>query len=1120
MEELKPQTPEADTSFLTRVVEIFLRGDVAIMIIVMAIAIGFIDLWLLPREEEPQIVVPMADIMVSAPGLTPNEVDERVAKRLEKLLNQIDGVEYVYAMSRPGGCVLTVRFYVGEDREASLVKLYTKLEANLDKVPPSVQSWVVKPVEIDDVPIVIATLYSQDPEHYGDHELRRIAEEIQHELQAIQDSNRVTVVGGRARRVRVILDPQQLASRNTSILQVARSLRASNFEMRAGAFDQQDREWQVDAGIFVQDARELEELVVNVHEGRPVYLRDVAEVIDGPEEPRSYTWIGFGPAAPRDQRTLVERYDLGVLPAVHIAVAKRKGANAVWVAARVKRRLRELRQTHLPDGVDCLLTRDYGLTANEKVGELVEGLVVAVLTVVGLIGVVIGWRPAIVIAIAIPVCYAFTLFFNLLVGYTINRVTMFALILALGLLVDDPITDVENIARYFAMRVLPPRESVLKAIQEVRPALILSTLAVIASFLPLSFITGMMGPYMAPMALNVPLTVVLSTFVAFLVTPWLAMVALRGSYGRQEEPYDVTRSPLYRLTRFLLGPILDRRWAAVAVLGGVLAVLLLAMILPLYRAVPLKMLPYDNKNEFQIVIDMPEGTTLEKTDAVARRFGDFLRTVREVRDYEVYVGTASPMDFNGMVRHYYLRQASHLADIRVNLVHKDHRKQQSHEIILRLRQPLEEIARQYGATIKIVEVPPGPPVIATITAEIYGPPDATYAELVDVARQVKQRMAREPGVVDVDTSGEEERDRWVFITDKPIAALSGVSTEQIAQTLRAALDGDLVSVLHIPGEVNPLWIEIRLPRAMRSAVDDLEEIYVIGADGKRVQLQALGHFERRPESQPVYRKNLQRVAYVFGEVAGRPPADAILDMELDRVEAGKPLPKRAPRDYRKRTWLRPGGGDPWQVPRGYRVVWNGEGEWKITLDVFRDLGLAFGAALLGIYAILMFQTGSVIMPLLIMLAIPLTLIGILPGFWGLNLMFGETIGGYDHVTFFTATAMIGMIALSGIVVRNSVVLIDFIQAAVDEGMALREAIIRSVAIRTRPIMLTAGTTLLANWVITLDPVFSGLAWAIIFGILTSTLFTIVVVPTVYWLLFQKTWEGERTSEGGRAETEA
>ncbi len=1095
-----------DASFLTRIVEVFLRGDVAIMIIMVAVAIGVVDLFLLPREEEPQIVVPMADIMVEAPGLTPAEVDERVAKRLEKLLNQIDGVEYVYAMSRPGGCVLTVRFYVGENREDSLVKLYNKLQSNVDRVPPSVTAWVVKPVEIDDVPIVVATLYSENAAQYGDYELRRVAEEIQHEIQAIQDTNRVTVVGGRARRIRVLLDPQQLASRNTSILQVAQSLRVSNFEQRSGAFEQQDREILVDAGVFVRDAQELAELVVNVHEGRPVYLRDVAEVIDGPEEPRSYSWIGFGPAASSREVSLTEQ-GLGVLPAVHIAVAKRKGANAVWVADRVKRRLGELAQTHLPDGVRCRITRDYGETANEKVGELVEGLVVAVLTVVGLIGIVIGWRPALVIAIAIPVCYAFTLFFNLLVGYTINRVTMFALILSLGLLVDDPITDVENIARYFAMRVLPPRQAVLKAIQEVRPALILSTLAVIASFLPLSFITGMMGPYMAPMALNVPLTVVLSTVVAFLVTPWLAMVALRGTYNRVEaEPYDVTQGPLYRMASWLITPILKRTWAAWSVLGGVVIVLLVAMILPVYRAVPLKMLPYDNKNEFQILIDMPEGTTLERTDAVARRFGDFLRTVREVKDYEVFVGTSSPMDFNGMVRHYYLRESSHLADIRVNLVHKDHREQQSHEIILRLRKEVQRIAHATGANVKLVEVPPGPPVIATITAEVYGPPQATYDELVDVARMVEQRMKREPGIVDVDTSGEEERERWVFVTDKPIAALSGVSTQDIAKTLKAALGGDLVSVLHLPGEVNPLWIELRVPRAMRSAVDDLEEIYVTGRDGERVQLQSLGRFVLRKEMQPVYRKNLQRVAYVFGEVAGRPPADAILDMELDRVAAGAPLPDRSPRDYRQRNWLHPGGGDPWQVPADYRVVWNGEGEWKITLDVFRDLGLAFGAALLGIYAILMFQTGSVVMPLLIMLAIPLTLIGILPGFWGLNLMMGETIGGYDHVTFFTATAMIGMIALSGIVVRNSVVLIDFIQNAGAEGMPLGEAIIRSVAIRTRPIMLTAGTTLLANWVITLDPVFSGLAWAIIFGILTSTLFTLIVVPTVYWLLFRKEWE--------------
>ncbi len=1092
----------AQLPFLTRVVAVFLRGDVAILFTLLALAIGGAALLLTPREEEPQIIVPMADVVIEAPGLSAGEVDRQVTQPLEKLLFQIDGMQYVYSLSQSGRAIVTVRFHVGEDREDSLVKLYNKVDSNIDLIPRSVSNWVVKPVEIDDVPIVIVTLWSSQISRYDDHHLYRIAQELQNELQAIPDTNRVWITGGRPREIRVELDPQRMASRNTSPRQVARALAEGNVHTRAGRFEQQNQSFVVETGKIFGDRRELGNLVVQVVNDRPVYLRDIAEIIDGPAEPPGYSWIGFGPAdkLAGDRPTS----ELGLFPAVHLAIAKRKGSNAVTVSSRIQQRMAELSSALLPDGVHFRVTRDYGETANEKVSELVEGLTIAVITVVGLIGLTIGWRAALVVALAIPVCYGLTLAVNLLFGYTINRVTMFALILSLGLLVDDPITDVENIARYFSMRVASARNSVLAAIQEVRPALILSTLAIIASFLPLSFITGMMGPYMAPMALNVPLTVTISTIVAFLVTPWLAMVALRPMLagGNPEREFDVTRTVLYRISNRLIRPILrNRRWSIVT-LATVALLLAGAMLLPVLRLVPLKMLPYDNKNEFQVLIDLPESATLDQTDNVARELGVYLAGVAEVCDFEIFTGQSSPMDFNGLVRHYFLRERPWQADIRVNLAPREQRVQQSHEIVLRLRDRLTEIGQGHDAEVKVVEVPPGPPVLATITAEVYGPPGTAYSRLIKSAETVRQRMAREPGVVEVDISTESSQLRWVFETDKPKAALSGISTADISRTLQMALSGDRSAVLRNPNEVDPLPIVLRLPRKSRSAIDDLGEIYVQGEAGNLVQLSGLGRFVLQQEDKSIYRKNLKPVMYVFGEVAGRPPADAIIDMQFDRTRGTPGVTESAARPADQRTWFSPGGGITWNVPDDISVVWNGEGEWKITLDVFRDLGIAFAAALLAIFLLLMFQTGSRVLPVVIMLAIPLTLIGIMPGFWLLNLNRSGLVGQYANPVFFTATAMIGMIALAGIVVRNSVVLIDFIHYGRAAGHTLEESIVRSVAVRTRPILLTAGTTLLGNWVITLDPVFSGLAWAIIFGILTSTLFTLVVIPVVYWLLYR------------------
>lgn len=1097
--------PEA-LPLLTRVVDKFLRGDLSILLSTAALVLGGVALALTPREEEPQIVVPMADVIVSAPGLSAAEVEQTVTGPLEQVLYQIDGVEYVYSMSRFAQSIVTVRFFVGEDREDSLVKLYNKIQSNIDRVPPTVSGWVVKPLEIDDVPILNVTLWSQRPELYADHELRRIAEQIQSRLQALPDANRVEIISGRPRQVRVELDAIRLAARQTSPLDVAQALRAANVTLRAGQFEQQDEVFVVDAGVVLVDTSELGELVINVADDRPVYLREVATILDGPAEPEAHSWIGFGPATQHRGVAASEVY-----PAVHVSVAKRKGSNAVWLADAVQRRLDELAATHLPAQVAFHVTRNYGETAQEKVNELVESLAVAVITVVALIGAVLGWRAALVIALAVPVCYGATLLVNMLAGYTINRVTMFALIVALGILVDDPITDVENISRYFATKKLPPRDALLRAVQEVRPALIQSTLAVVASFTPLFFITGMMGPYMAPMALNVPLTVVMSTIVAFLITPWMAMVALRGAAGDGHAP-RTDQGRLYRFYRRLFAPVIHRRGAAWSVLGGVMLLLALAVALPALRCIPLKMLPYDNKNEFQLVIDMPEGTTLDRTDAVARRFGEIVANLAEVRDYQVYAGTASAMDFNGLVRHYFLRRGPHVAEVRVNLAPKELRRQQSHEIVLRVRCQVERLATETGANVKIVEVPPGPPVLSTITAEVYGPPAGDYGELISAARLVEHRLAREPLVVDVDTSAEAEQVRWTFVADKPKAALAEISTETIARTIELALGGPPVTILHAPGEVHPLPIVLRLPRAARSAIDDLEGLYVRGAGGRMVQLASLGRFVEDRVEQTIYHKNLQRVVYVYGEVAGRPPADAILDIQGDFSQTASTASVPATvRPLSARTWLSPGGGDAWTLPPGYRVAWAGEGEWKITLEVFRDLGLAMLAALAGIFVILMFETRSRVLPLVIMLAIPLVLIGIMPGFWLLNLLSDRPVGGWPNPVFFTATAMIGMIALAGIVVRNSVVLIDFIRQAQAAGLDLPEAIIQSVAVRTRPILLTAGTTLLGNWVITFDPIFSGLAWAIIFGLLASTLFTLLVIPTVYWLLY-----GEQVGPTGQS----
>ena len=1122
--------------FTNKIVKIFLESNLSLILILLATVVGFTALGLTPREEDPQIVVPLADVYVNFPGHSAAEVEQLVTTPLEKMLYQIDGVEYVYSMSREGQSIITVRYYVGEDRERSLVKLYKKLDENVDAVPSGVSGWVVKPVEIDDVPTVTLTLTGATAD---DMTLRRVAEELAQRLAGVQDVSRAYVVGGRPRVVQVLLDADEMASHRVSPLEVQRAIRGANVGQAAGDFRAGDRLLRVEAGQPFENAIQLRDLVIGVFDGQLVFLKDVARVDDGPEETSSYVRHGWGPAQGFTKYenfpgTLVgEPADSATLPmppsvpqsAVTIAIAKKKGSNAVWVANAVLAQAEKLRGAIVPGDMDLVLTRNYGLTADEKVNELVEGLAVAILIVVALLTLGLGWREALIVAVAVPVVFGLTLAVNLMLGYTINRVTLFALILSLGLLVDDPIVDVENIARHFALRKKATRRIVLEAVAEIRPPLITATLAVIVSFLPMFFITGMMGPYMRPMALNVPVTMLMSMVVAFTITPWLTYHALKHKYAAgstaaetHHDPNDleaVKQSRLYKVFYPLMAPLLHSRLAAWTFMLVMVGLTFAAMGLAAVRLVPLKMLPFDNKNELLLVLDFDKGTTLERSDAAVRDFEDYLATVPEIADFTSYVGLSSPMDFNGLVRHYYLRQGDNVAELRINLAGKKNRASQSHAIGLRMRNALQQIADRHLARMKLVETPPGPPVIASVVAEVYGQPDHRYEDLLLTADTVRARLAVEPGVVDVDVVREAAQAKLTFVVDKEKAALNGITTEQVAGTLRALLEGATAGLIRSDTERNPLRIELRAPVDRRTSAADLARVQIKGESGQLVTLAELGHWDTSRVDQTIYHKNLQRVAYVFAETAGRPPADVVVDVLADRTQhaenAGEAkavgngwLTEGSPRPVKERTFLSNGGRIFWGVPTGFTVDFSGEGEWKITLDVFRDLGLAFGAAMIGIYILLVAQMGSFTVPLVVMLAIPLTVLGVMPGFWLLNNLNAEQVGGFLDPVYFTATGMIGMIALSGIVTRDSIILVDFIHLSLGRGRSLVDAIMESRVVRLRPILLTASAAMLGAVPIIIDPIFSGLAWSLIFGLFASTLFTLFVIPVAYWLLYANT----------------
>lgn len=1091
-----------------RIVKSTLTGGIPLTIFILAIVAGIAALQFTPREEEPQIVVPMVDVLIEAPGLSAEQVERQVATPVEKLLAQIPGVEHVYSTSSTGRAAVTLAFYVGEDREISILNTYNKLYANQDKVPGVVSRWMLRPIEVDDVPIMLLALWSDNPDRYGGYELRRLAEDVSTYLQGIDETSEVNVVGGRPRTVRILIDPESMGARRTTAADIFNALKISNVLQAVDQWAFNNESIVLESGDFVRSVDELESFVVNIIDGVPVYLGDIAEIIDGPAEPDQYTWIDFAPGHPSFSDANAAH------PMVSISVAKQRGSNAVSVAEDVHQLMARLQREVLPDEIHLEIIRDYGKTADEKVNNLTSSLGFAVFTVVLFIGVFLGWRPALVVGLAVPICYGVTLALDLAFGYTINRVTLFALILSLGLLVDDPITGVDNISRFINSKGGDIKDRIVAAMAEIRVPLLMSTVTIVLAFIPLAFITGMMGPYMAPMAFNVPVSVITSTVVAFLVTPWLASRVLKESRVPESATPGTGSNGVYQR---LIGPLLNDRRKSKAVLWFVAILFLLVAALPVFRLVPLKLLPFDNKNELQIVIDMPESSSLEHTAAIARQVSSKISLLPEIRAIAVYVGTPSPIDFNGMVRRYYQRTGSHMADMRLTLVDKDLREHQSHAVVLRLRQLLKPMNVD-GINIKVVEVPPGPPVMSTLVAEVYGEWLTPYSLQQEAAQTLMARLEREPFVVETDSTVQAPQQRVRFITDKQKAALSGVATDDINNTLLMANKGYQAGFLQLPRESVPLPIEMRLAPWERVSINDFERLQVKGRPGivqqsspqgldsapqPLVAIGELGHFEYGTVDQPIHRKDLRPVVYVTAEVSGRTPAEVIADVSADLGSL-----KQEGRDWRTRSFINSGGRDPWHMQEDISISWTGEGEWKITLDVFRDMGLAFVFALIAIFVVLRFQTTSTTLSLIIMSAIPLTIIGIFPGFWMLNMVGEREIAGAPEPVLFTATAMIGMIALAGIVVRNSLILVEFIDQSRARGLALKDALLQAGSVRMRPVLLTAGTTLLGNLIITLDPVFSGLALAIMFGIVASTLFTLVVVPVVYLLVFERPGKDE------------
>jgi multidrug efflux pump subunit AcrB len=1045
----------------------FLRSRLTPLAMMAALLLGALAVAFTPREEEPQIVVPMVDVMAALPGASPREVEERLTTPLEKHLWGVPGVEYVYSTSLPGTALITVRFKVNEPLEPSLVKVYDQMIAHLPEAPEGASPPVVALRTIDDVPFLVLTLYSGRLDGFA---LRRIANELARDLETVPDVAKAEVIGGEQREVRVLPDPARLAAHDVSILDLEPALRAASVQSPSGSVVARNLETLVETGPFLRQARDLEAIVVGVRGGRPVYLGDVATITDGGEEPTRYVFLGTGPAAARRG---VETFGAGgEYQAVSLALAKRPGANATDLSRAVLGLTAGLRGSLLPQEVALAVTRDYGETAAHKSNELIQHLLIATLSVIALIAVAMGWRASLVIGLAVPVTLALTLFIYFVFGYTLNRVTLFALIFSIGILVDDAIVVVENIHRHHAMR---DGRSLFRlavdAVDEVGNPTILATFTVIAAILPMAFVRGLMGPYMRPIPVGASLAMLFSLLVAFVVSPWAAVRLMRhDTPAGREAPREGRLDRLYRafMSRLLRRPAFRALFLAgvVALLGGSLALFGLG-------AVKVKMLPFDNKSELQILLDLDEGTPVEVSLQAARDVGRMLSAVPEVTDYEIYAGTAAPVNFNGLVRHYFLRQRPNGADLQVNLVSKDERRQQSHDIAKRLRPAVEAIAAKYGARAKVVEIPPGPPVLSTLVAEVYGP---DHAEQMAYARRVEALFRDTPGVVDVDTSITAPQPKALLRVDREKASLHGIAAASVAHAVDAALRGDSAGLLHLEREREPVPIRVGFPAARRAGLEPALDLRLNAPSGTSVRVGDLVQVEERTEAPAIFHKNLKRVVYVYADLAGAQESPVYAIGSLDKRLAGL----SAPEGYAVERL------STHQPERTDRLAMKWDGEWHITYEVFRDLGLAFALVLVLIYALVVGWFESFLIPLVIMAPIPLSLIGIVPG----HLLFGA---------FFTATSMIGFIAGAGIMVRNAIILVDFTEQRLRQGMPLEEAVVEAGAIRFRPMLLTAAAVVVGSFVILFDPIFQGLALSLMMGEVAATLLSRVAVPVLYYM---------------------
>ncbi len=1065
-----------DLGLAGRIARAFISSRLTPLIVIASLVLGVFAVIVTPREEEPQIVVPMIDVMVSYPGASAKEVEELVTRPMEKLLWEIKGVEYIYSISKPGMSMAIVRFYVGHDMESSIVRLYNKLMSNYDKIPPGVSQPLVKPKSINDVPMLTFTLWSR---RYDGYELRRVAQEVADELKKDADVAEINIIGGQKRQLRIDMDPLRLRAYFLSPLQIADTLQKANFVRRSGVFPADNNAFLIETGSFLKNAQDVGNVVVGVSNGRPVYLKEVSNISDGPEEPAQYVFMGFGPAVERESKETLNGAQVspaGQYEAVTITIAKKKGTNATHIAERALRKIDAIKGTVIPSEVEITTTRNYGVTAKEKSDELLEHMLIAAISVTILIALALGWRESIVVGVTVPVTLALTILVNYMHGYTLNRVTLFALIFSIGILVDDAIVVVENIHRHFRAKSVD-RETAVRAVDEVGNPTILATFTVIAALLPMAFVSGLMGPYMRPIPVGASAAMLLSLLIAFIISPWLSYIVLKGAKKDIEEPKEKEESRFFavlnRLYEKNLRGLLDSKRKLTAAIILVLLLLCGAIVLVPMKLVTVKMLPFDNKSELQVIIDMPESAALEETAGMARQIGEYLKTVPEVTNYQSYIGTAAPFNFNGLVRHYYLRSGSNEADIQVNFVPRDERKAQSHDIAKRIRPEIKKIADSYNARIKVVEIPPGPPVLSTLVAEVYGP---DFDGQTEVAKKIKGIFNKTSGVVDTDWSVEDDRQKISFVVDKEKASYNGISTEAVSKTLRAVLGGMTAGLVHIEKDKEPVELFLRSPLAERAGVDKLGAIGVPSSSGAMVPLSELVKIKNGIEDKTIYHKNLKRVVYVTGDVAGseESPVYAILKMK----EAVSKIKVPGGSELKQYSTVQ-----PW-LENTYSMKW--DGEWHITYEVFRDLGIAFAAVLILIYIMVVGWFKSFIVPLVIMAPIPLSLVGILPG----HALMGA---------FFTATSMIGFIAGAGIVVRNSIILVDFIELKLSEGVPLKEAVVQAGVIRFRPMLLTAAAVVVGSSVILFDPIFQGMAISLMAGEVASTFLSRTMVPVLYYI---------------------